>query len=115
MARPPGTIEFRNMQPLPVALHIGDQDLTLPPQGKIQTPISAGKKRMEFKAAALLDNQWRLFASSPLSVRGIDRMMVIFRDSGDTPREGPGDPGIRILRFIDEAQPAAPNLDQASR
>lgn len=104
-ARPPGTIEFRNLQRHPVALRIGDRDLEVPSQGKAQTPIVPGVKRLSFRAATFIDGQWRVFASSTLPTRGPDRILVIFRDVDETQRTGPTDTGIRMVRLY-ETTPA---------
>lgn len=106
--RPPGTIEFRNLQRLPVALRIGDRDLEVPSQGKAQTPIVPGVKRLSFRAATFIDGQWRVFASSTLPTRGPDRILVIFRDVDETQRTGPTDTGIRMVRLYETTPPPAP-------
>ncbi|MDR1281307.1 MAG: hypothetical protein LBK99_10865 [Opitutaceae bacterium] len=97
--RPPGTIEFRNMQGLPVAVRAGDREMLVPPQGKEQVPIVPGAKRIGFKAAAFYDGGWHLFASSPLPTRGVGRLMVIFREAAEAPATGASGPGIRIVQL----------------
>lgn len=106
--RPPGTIEFRNLQRLPVALRIGDREFEVPSQGKAQTPIVPGVKRLGFRAATLIDGKWRVFASSTLPTRGPDRILVIFRDVDETQRTGPADTGIRMVRLYEATPPPAP-------
>ena len=102
-ARPPGTIEFRNLQRLPVAVRIGDRDLEIPSLGKAQTPLIPGAKRLGFRAATFINGKWRVFASSPLPTRGPDRILVIFRDVDEAQRTGPGDTGIRMIRLYEVA------------
>lgn len=104
-ARPPGMIDFRNLQDLPIALRVGGRDIHLPPQGREQTPLIPGAKRLDFKAAALLDGEWRLFASSPLPTRNLSRLLVIFRGVSVEPRTGPADTGIRMVRLCEIAPP----------
>jgi hypothetical protein len=104
-ARPLGMIEFRNMTRVSIAFRIGDQEKNLAPQGKTQTPLIAGAKRLDFKAAVQLAGKWRVFMSSPLPTRGPSRMLVIFREVAENLRTGPDDPGIRMFRFYDAPSP----------
>lgn len=107
-ARPVGTIEFRNMQRHPVALRIGGGEVRLPPQGKAQIPLVPEAKRQKFRAAALIEGNWRMFASTSLPTRGAGRLMVIFRETSDPSRAGPDDPGIRMVRLYEPPPPAPP-------
>ncbi|HEY9248164.1 MAG TPA: hypothetical protein VIO38_03495 [Rariglobus sp.] len=107
-ARPPGTIEFRNLQALPVAVRIGDREIEVPPHGKAQIPLVPGARRIGFRAATLIDGKWRVFASSPLPTRGPDRILVIFREVEGSQRTGPADTGIRIVRLYEAAPAPAP-------
>ena len=109
-ARPLGTIEFRNLQRLPVAVRIGDRDIEIPSLGKGQAPIVPGVKRLGFRAATFINGKWRVFASSPLPTRGPDRILVIFRDVDDAQRTGPADTGIRIVRLYEVAPLPAPEI-----
>ncbi len=106
-ARPSGTLEFRNLSRLPVALQIGQHQLSLAPQAKAQVPLAKDAKRMDFKAAAQVNGQWRLFASNPLSTRKPDRMMVILRDGPASPAAT--EPNINMVALYD--WPAPPPSD----
>lgn len=114
-ARPSGTLEFRNLSRLPVALQIEQQQLVLAPQSRAQVPLNKGAKRMAFKAAAQVNGTWKVFASNPLSTRNPDRMMVILRDN-PTPPEGSAsnEPNISMISLFDWAQPA-PDIQTVAR
>jgi hypothetical protein len=108
--RPVGTIEFRNLSQLPVALQIEQRQLTLAPKAKAQVPLLEGAKRMAFRAAAQLSGQWKVFATNPLPTRGPERMMVIIRD-GPAAMQGvlePGEPNIRMISLFDWPPPPKP-------
>lgn len=107
-ARPPGTIEFRNLQALPVAVRIGDREIEVPPHGKARIPLVPGARRIGFRAATLIDGKWRVFASSPLPTRGPDRILVIFREVEGSQRTDPADTGIRVVRLYEAAPAPAP-------
>lgn len=109
--RPPGTIEFRNMSRLPIAIQVEQAQIMLAPKGKAQVPLTAGAKRMAFRGAAQIDGQWKFFRSHPLSTRSPDRMLVILRE-GSPPAQGSGlagEPDISMISLYDwPAPPAAP-------
>jgi hypothetical protein len=107
-ARPQGMIEFRNMSSVPIALQIDAQQLMLAPKAKAQAPLLPGAKRMNFRAAAQIDSQWKIFRSNPLPTRGPSRMMVILKDGplARTP-EGSGEPNIQMISLFDWPAPAA--------
>lgn len=114
-ARPPGTIEFRNLSGLPIALQIEGNHLVLPPQAKAQVPIVEGTKRMAFKAAAQLTGRWKVFASNPLPTRGPERMLVILRDGPPVFQKvlPPGEPNISMISLYDWHPRPAPADDDA--
>jgi len=111
-ARPPGTIEFRNLSRVPIAFQIEQHRHTLVPQAKAQVPLIPGAKRMTFRAAAQVNGAWKVFTSNPLSTRGPERMIVLLRDAtgiGHTPGE---EPRITMVRLYD--WPAPPKQAAAS-
>jgi hypothetical protein len=108
-ARPPGTLEFRNLSRLPIALQIDQNQLMLVPQSKAQVPLVQGAKRMPLRAAAQIGGQWKLFRSNPLSTRSPDRMLVILRDAGPQNADA-GEPNIMMISLYDwPRSPAAPD------
>jgi hypothetical protein len=116
-ARPAGTILFLNLSHLNIAFQIEQQQLTLAPQGKVQVPLIPGAKRMAFRAAANVNNQWRVFTSNPLSTRGPERMIVIMRDRASGKNEaGAGDlPAITMIPLYDWPAPPTPDLVATNR
>lgn len=108
-AHPSGTIVFRNFSKLPVALSIGQRQLTLAPHDLVQIPLTPGAKRMPFRAAAQLgDGRWRLLASNPLPVSGANRLLVILRDGPEGAAKRPDEPNVTILPLFDWNPPAKP-------
>lgn len=106
-ARPPGTLEFRNLSRLPIALQIEQQQLMLAPKDKAQVPLRRDAKRMSLRAAAQINGRWRLFRSNPLSTRNPDRMLVVFRDAGASAQDpaAPAEPDIETIALYDWPQP----------
>lgn len=116
-ARALGTVEFRNMSRLPIALQIGQHQLSLAPQAKAQVPLAKDAKRMAFKAAAQINGRWKVFASNPLPTRKPERMMVILRDGPPEAQQtlSPDEPNISMIALYDwpsapESTPPAPSL-----
>lgn len=107
-AHPVGTIEFRNFSRLSIAIDIADRQLTLPPRDKTQVPITAGAKRMAFRAAARLENgDWKLLSSSPLPISGAGRVLVILRDRPEKSNRA-DEPNIAIVPLFDWTPPPSP-------
>ncbi|MDF3059746.1 MAG: hypothetical protein K0R17_3961 [Rariglobus sp.] len=104
-AHPSGTIEFRNFSKLPIAINIAQQQLTIAPRDKVQVPLTAGAKRMPFRAAAQLENgQWRLLSSTPLPISGAHRLLVILRD-GPSHTTRNDEPNVVIVPLFDWPPP----------
>lgn len=107
-ARPPGTLEFRNLSRLTIALQIEQSQIMLNPQAKAQVPLARGAKRMPLRAAAQIGGQWKLFRSNPLSTRNPERMLVILRDA-DTQDSADGEPNVTMISLYDWAPPVPPS------
>lgn len=119
-ARPAGTIEFRNLSRVPIALQIEQYQLMLVPQAKTQVPLIPGAKRMDFRAAAQIDGKWKVFARNPLPTRGPERMIVILRDSLSAASGSASDhePHITMIPLYDwpaPPKPATPGLVSLGR
>lgn len=117
-ARPPGTIEFRNLSRRSIAFQLEQHREVLAPKAKVQLPLARGAKRMAFHGAAEVDGQWKVFTQNPLPTRGPERMMILLRDNPDSdPRASPDRANIKRISLYDWPAPpaASPALAAARR
>lgn len=108
--RKPQTITYLNLSRYPVAIKLGDEELTVAAQETITRPTDPAFERLALKIAAQTEAGWEIIASSSQPIRPGLRTLVILRDGrlrsdGATER-------IDFLSFND--LPPLPNLPGTS-
>lgn len=105
-SRPPQTITYRNLSSSTVAIRLGADDFTVPPQSFRTQRTEATTQRMVLKVAAQTQSGWEIIASTSQSVRPGRRTLVLLRDGRPQPN-GHKDL-IDFLVFNDRPAPPTP-------
>ncbi|HSI08413.1 MAG TPA: hypothetical protein VK985_07460 [Rariglobus sp.] len=100
------TITYENLSSLPVAIKLGQEELTLESNAKLTRPTNPAVRRVALMVAAHTQTGWELVVSSSQPVRPGLRTLVILRDGRANPY-GPTEP-VECLSFHDLPPPPAP-------